>query len=74
MANRCPDCNKFVSLDLDQDNVEIEFQGIEDQGNGKATMTLSVHLAKVCSECGTEISAKDQDIDVEVDLAGFEEV
>ena len=73
MANRCPDCNKFVSLDLDQEP-DIEVTNLEDLGNGKAMLSLNMTLKKVCAECGAEISQKETSIDVEVDLDGFEEV
>ncbi len=73
MANRCPDCNKFVHLDLDTDP-EINITNVEDAGEGKAVITMSILLKKVCAECGREISQKEVDSDVTVDLDGFEEV
>ena len=70
MANRCPNCNKFVSLELEDpevDNVEIE-----DMGNGKGLLWMNVSLKRNCAECGTEISTKQVEVEVEVDLSEFE--
>jgi hypothetical protein len=72
-ANRCPDCSKFVSTELG-DEPEVEITNTEDMGNGKAMLSLHVHLTKVCAECGTELSEKEEDVDVEVSLSGFESV
>lgn len=46
---RCPDCNKFVSLefqDPEVDNLEI---------SDDAVVTATVRLVRNCAECGTEM-------------------
>lgn len=70
-GNRCPDCNKFVSLEL-ADEPEVEVVQCEDTGDGKATLTLNVTLTKVCAECGTELQTGQTDVDVVVTLKDIE--
>jgi hypothetical protein len=70
-TNRCPDCNKFVSTDLDSE-VEVNDCSIEQMDNGKGLLTCSVHLQKICADCGSVLSSKDEDIEIEIDLSGFE--
>ncbi len=44
---RCPDCNKFVSLDLQDPEVEIELEG--------ESVKASVRIVRACAECGTAL-------------------
>ena len=46
---RCPDCNKFVSFDTDNDPEvdSVDYQSGE--------VTASVRIVNVCAECGTEM-------------------
>jgi len=47
---RCPDCNKFVSLDTDQEpelNVDVGEDG---------TINGDVRIANACADCGTELT------------------
>jgi hypothetical protein len=48
---RCPECNKFVRLDLME---EAEIASAEFDYQTK-TLTLEVRLARVCAECCTEM-------------------
>jgi hypothetical protein len=46
---RCPDCNKFVSLDSEQDpecSLDVDESG---------EVTGSIQIANACAECGTEM-------------------
>jgi Zn ribbon nucleic-acid-binding protein len=59
---RCPDCNKFVGVELgdgeDVDNLEIVCSGIEaDSEDIEENVDLSgeVRLVLNCLECGTEL-------------------
>lgn len=55
---RCPDCNKFVSYDEPQ----AEVQSVEADGN---TIRASVRVVLNCAECGTEL--KDAEIEGEAE-------
>lgn len=70
-SNRCPSCNRFVSVELGDAEVEVDTL---DEGDGKAgTLSLTIKLSKVCSDCGTELSTKEIDAEVSVDLTEFED-
>jgi hypothetical protein len=58
---RCPDCNKFASMDSDSDP-EITLD-VDDRG----VVTGSVHIDNNCGDCGTTL--KTADIDVEEDFS-----
>jgi hypothetical protein len=50
MANRCPDCNKFVSLEMgdpEVESIEVDLDGV---------VSGDVRLTLICSECGNELS------------------
>ena len=47
MSNRCPDCSKFVSLEVQEPEVEADIDG--------DTVTGTVRLVLACAECGTEM-------------------
>ena len=44
-ANRCPDCNKFVST-------EIEIENAEAEADNEGGITLTLSLNKNCADCG----------------------
>jgi hypothetical protein len=46
---RCPDCNRFVSLEMEEP--EIEACDVDPGGE----LEITARLVKVCAECGTEI-------------------
>ena len=55
---RCPDCNKFVSLDSEQDpEVSID---VDEEGH----VTGSVQIANACEQCGTEMYTAEFDVNV----------
>ena len=58
---RCPDCNKFVSFDAENEP-EINDEAIDEEGN----VTASVRIVNNCADCGTEL--KEANFDLEVDL------
>jgi hypothetical protein len=61
---RCPDCNKFVSLDTSQEpEVDLDV----DETTGEVTGT--VRIVNTCAECGTEMTEATFDVDVEFDGA-----
>ncbi len=70
---RCPDCEKFVSFDEPQ--CDIEDENITDEGQ----ISGSVHIVLPCGECGTELKETNLEFEAEIDHdcaekgdAGFE--
>ena len=49
MANRCPDCNKFVSLE----HGEPEVGDLSIENNGEISAEVRLHLD--CMDCGSEL-------------------
>lgn len=47
---RCPDCNKFVSFDTEQDPEESN-ASIDAQGH----VAINVRIVNSCADCGTEL-------------------
>lgn len=45
---RCPDCNKFVSIEIAEPELELEVS------DGEVTGT--VRLVQICAECNTELA------------------
>ncbi len=66
MARRCPDCNKFVSLETQDPEIELE---IDDDGADSTTATISgsVRVVRQCADCGTEMTEANFDIDERVE-------
>jgi hypothetical protein len=55
---RCPDCNKFVSLDSEQDpEVSIDV-------DGEGHVTGSFSIMNACQDCGTEMFTSEFDVNV----------
>ena len=50
---RCPDCNKFVSLDADTEP-EVESDDL-DEGQDELNFRVSVKITNNCAECSTEL-------------------
>ena len=61
---RCPDCNKFVSLDTDGDP-EVELEADETTGE----VTGTVRIVNACQECGAELTEATFDVDVDFPAA-----
>lgn len=58
---RCPDCNKFVSYDTDQEpEVDVD---IDEDGQ----VTGTVRIFDACAECGTEL--RETTIDISEDMS-----
>lgn len=57
MANRCPDCNKFVSLETQEPEVEsLELDVVRNaDGPVGLLVTAEIKIIRACQECGTEI-------------------
>ena len=66
---RCPDCQTFVSYDLDYDpedeGLEVEVEVIEDSGELDVTVSGSVRRVLPCAECGTELKEASFDVQLE---------
>jgi len=62
---RCPDCNKFVPLNTDEDpEVDLYI----DAGTGEVTGT--VRIVNACQECGAELTEATFDVDLDFEEAG----
>lgn len=59
---RCPDCNKFVGIEMADPELELE---VANEG----TVTGTVRLVQTCSECGTELAEANLDVEVDVEVA-----
>jgi hypothetical protein len=65
---RCPDCNKFVGMDTDNEPEMDESGFDEEEGKG----TITVRIANACAECSQEL--KEANFELEFDLSDdFEE-
>ena len=61
---RCPDCNKFVSMEMS----EPELEGELDFDPETQAVTGSVRIERTCAECGTLL--KEGQLEMEVELVG----
>lgn len=55
---RCPDCSKFVSLEMgDPEDVNLDMSGEELDESGELTLLVSMtcRIVRNCAECGTEL-------------------
>ena len=59
---RCPDCNKFVSIEM----ADPELDGLEVDSDGN--VTGSVRLVQTCGECGSELAEANLEVDSSVEL------
>lgn len=61
---RCPDCQKFVSLEFQDPEVEsIEIEGL--------TVTAMVRIVRVCAECSQEMKEATLEMSAELDASEF---
>lgn len=51
---RCSDCNKFVSIEMSEPELELELSEKE--------ITGTVRLVQTCADCGTELAEANLDI------------
>src|SRR4051812_40034489 len=71
---RCPDCQKFVSLEMQDpevSNLEVEHIPPETTDQGVPHMfriTGEVRIVRNCAECGRELKEATLEIDQEVEL------
>jgi hypothetical protein len=59
VSNRCPDCNKFVSLELQEPELNLNVEG--------DSITGQVRLVLTCADCGGEAKEANLDIDLSLD-------
>lgn len=68
---RCPDCNKFASLELSDDievtNLEVE----NDEGDGRVLGNIRIVLN--CVDCGSEMKEANFDIEQTIELKHTED-
>lgn len=66
---RCPDCNRFVSMD----NGDPEFNSLDAVLSGSDVhVDASVRSVRNCADCGTELKSLDLDLEADIPLSGFE--
>lgn len=69
---RCPDCNKFVSLEMQDPEVECLDATTDAPADAQSertfTITGSVRVVRCCAECGQEMKEANLDIEQEVEL------
>lgn len=70
---RCPDCNKFVRLEMsdpDVESLEVTHVGeADDPKDGEVfSVQASVRIVRCCAECGTEMKEATLDMEDEVIL------
>lgn len=67
--NRCPDCNKFVSLE----NGEPEFNSCEATlQNGDVLVTVSMRSIRNCADCGTEMKSLESEMEENIPIENFD--
>lgn len=66
---RCPDCNKFVSYDEQEPDVNIDVVPNADHTSLVISGTVTVTLP--CAECGTELKTYEFEVEKEVDVEGL---
>jgi hypothetical protein len=59
---RCPNCNKFVSLDFSEP--EVENISVSDDGS----VTAEVRIVRTCADCGDELKTASLSLEVQVDV------
>ena len=64
---RCPDCNKFVSLDYEQEPEDMELDISSD-----GTITGSCTIYNNCADCGTALRTATVEFETSVDVDGHE--
>ena len=47
---RCPDCNKFKSMTMEEPSVDLE---VEDNGDGFFNVTMQADVELSCEDCGS---------------------
>ena len=61
---RCPDCNKFVSMEMSEPELESELEFDPEIG----TILGTVRIERTCAECGTLL--KEGQLEMEGELVG----
>ena len=56
---RCPDCNKFVSIEMS--DPEIDSSEVND-----SVIQGTVHLTKTCAECSTELAEAYPEFEIDI--------
>jgi len=72
---RCPDCNKFVSLELgDVEDIEVNLRD-QRAGGGLASLIVEARIVRTCQECGTELkeASFEMEADATADLTAHEQ-
>lgn len=62
---RCPDCNKFVGIEMAEPELELE---VDNDG----LVTGTVRMVQTCADCGSELAEASMDVEVQVELTHAE--
>ena len=57
---RCPDCNKFVFIEMAKPELDLQLD--DDKVSGE------VRLVQICAECGMELAEAELDIEITFDF------
>src|SRR3990167_3992893 len=68
---RCPDCNKFVSVEMGDPEANLE---VSDQEDGSALITGNVHIFTQCGECSTNLSESNLDVEFKIEIQHEEDM
>lgn len=52
---RCPNCNKFVSVELADPEEQDLDASFDDKDKSQGSVSLEVRLVKTCADCGEEL-------------------
>lgn len=64
---RCPDCNRFVSLDTQEPEEQTE-PTVTNNDNGSATIAAEYTVDRNCGECSQQLKQGNIDFEITVDL------
>lgn len=66
---RCPDCNKFVGLEMqDPEDVDLDVSSTLDGETLNLSITMTARIVRNCAECGTEMKEASLEANEEVEV------
>lgn len=66
---RCPDCSKFVSLEMsDPEDVNLDVESTLDGETLSLSVSMSARIVRCCADCGTELKEANIEASEEVEV------
>lgn len=65
---RCSSCEKFVSLELNEEPEENSEPEAQDDGESGATVTAEYRIVRTCGDCGQDMKSATFNLEGEVEL------